>query len=90
MKIKLGRDYLPHLIVGAFNSVLADKALFVGQHIGLMLPCNVSIRKLDNEAIEVAISNPFDTNRAISTPLTEEYEAEISEKLNRVLDNIKI
>ena len=88
MKIKLDKDYLPHLILGACNPVFADKVLSVDHHISLMLPCNVSIRMLDDEAIEVAIVNPLEAMKSIRNPLIEEYAAEVSEKLNRVLDNI--
>ncbi|MFT6134974.1 MAG: hypothetical protein ACJAZM_001468 [Cyclobacteriaceae bacterium] len=88
MKTKLDKDYLPHLILGTCNPVFADKVLSVDQHISLMLPCNVSIRELDKEAIEVAVINPLETMKAIGNPLIEGYAAEVSEKLNRVLNSI--
>jgi uncharacterized protein (DUF302 family) len=88
MKIKLDKDYLPHLILGTCNPVFADKVLSVDPHISLMLPCNVTIRELDNEAIEVAIVNPYEAMKVIDNPIIEEYAAEVSEKLNRVLDKI--
>ena len=60
MKKKLGKDYLPHLILGTCNPVFADKVLSVDQQISLMLPCNVTIRQLENEEVEVAIINPLE------------------------------
>jgi len=88
MKKKLGKDYLPHLILGTCNPVFADKVLSVDQHISLMLPCNVSIRELGNEEIEVAMINPLEAMKAIDNPIIEAYAAEVSEKLNQVLANI--
>lgn len=88
MKKKLDKDYLPHLILGACNPVFADKVLSVDQHISLMLPCNVSIRELGNEAIEVAMINPLEAMKAIGNPTIEAYALEVSEKLNRALENI--
>lgn len=88
MKNKLNKDYLPHLILGACNPVFADKVLSVDQHISLMLPCNVSIRALENEAIEVAMINPLETMKTIDNPVIEEYANEVSGKLNRALKNI--
>lgn len=88
MKTKLDKDYLPHLLLGTCNPVFADKVLSVDQHISLMLPCNVSIRVLDKEAIEVAIINPLEAMKSIGNPLVEEYATEVSDKLNRVLANI--
>ncbi len=88
MKKKLDKDYLPHLILGACNPLFADKVLAVDQHISLMLPCNVTIRQLENEAIEVAIINTLEAMKVIANPAVENYANEINEKLNRVLANI--
>ena len=88
MKKKLDKDYLPHLILGACNPLFADKVLAVDQHISLMLPCNVTIRQLENVAIEVAIINTLEAMKVIANPAVENYANEINEKLNRVLANI--
>jgi uncharacterized protein (DUF302 family) len=88
MKNKLDKDYLPHLILGTCNPVFADKVLSVDQHISLMLPCNVSIRELGNEEVEVAMINPLEAMKVIDNLLVAEYAQEVREKLNRVLENI--
>jgi len=88
MKQKLDKDYLPHLILGACNPVFADKVLSVDQHISLMLPCNVSIRALGNDEVEVAMINPLEVMKAINNPIIEEYAKEVSEKLNNALNGI--
>lgn len=88
MKKKLDKNYLPHLILGACNPVYADKVLTVDQHISLMLPCNVTIRQLENTEVEVAIINPLVAMEGVSNPVIENYAIEINEKLNRVLANI--
>lgn len=88
MKKKLDKNYLPHLILGACNPVYADKVLTVDQHISLMLPCNVTIRQLENKEVEVAIINPLVAMEGVSNPVIENYAIEINEKLNRVLANI--
>ena len=88
MKKKLNKDYLPHLILGACNPVFADKVLSVDQHISLLLPCNLSIRDLGNEMIEVAVIKPLEAMKSIGNPNVKVYAKEVSEKLNRVLENI--
>jgi uncharacterized protein (DUF302 family) len=88
MKKKLDKDYLPHLILGTCNPVFADKVLAIDQHISLMLPCNVTIRQLENEEIEVAIINPLEAMKVIGDPIIENYAHEVNEKLNRVLKSI--
>ena len=88
MKKKLDKDYLPHLILGACNPVFADKVLSVDQHISLMLPCNVTIRQIENNEVEVAIINPLEAMKIIGNSIIENYANEVNEKLNRVLANI--
>jgi len=88
MKKKLDKDYLPHLILGACNPVFADKVLSVDQHISLMLPCNVTIRQVENNDVEVAIINPLEAMKVIGNSIIESYANEVNEKLNRVLANI--
>jgi uncharacterized protein (DUF302 family) len=87
MKEKLNKAYLPHLILGACNPVFADKVLSVDQHISLMLPCNVTIRELENTTIEVAVINPIEAMKSIDNPMIEGYAKEVSEKLNLALKN---
>ncbi len=89
MKKKLDKDYLPHLILGACNPVFADKVLSVDQHISLMLPCNVTIRAISQNEVEVAMINPLEAMQAIGNPEIEGYAKEVSDKLNRALENIK-
>tara|TARA_R110001599_G_scaffold135664_1_gene314010 strand:+ start:2292 stop:2681 length:390 start_codon:yes stop_codon:yes gene_type:complete len=88
MKKKLDKDYLPHLILGACNPVFADKVLSVDQHISMMLPCNVTIREVENGEVEVAIVNPLEAMKAINNPKIEAYANEVNEMLSRVLKNI--
>jgi uncharacterized protein (DUF302 family) len=87
MKKKLDKDYLPHIIWGACNPVFADKVLSVDQHISLMLPCNVTIRELEEGAIEVAVINPLEAMKSIDNPMIEKYAEEVREKLNLALKN---
>ncbi|MFP5470668.1 MAG: DUF302 domain-containing protein [Bacteroidia bacterium] len=88
MKKKLDKDYLPHLILGACNPVYADKVLSVEPTISTMLPCNVTLRQLENGEIEIAIINPLTAMSAVGNSNLEVFAKEVNEKLIKVLNNI--
>lgn len=88
MKKKLDKDYLPHLILGACSPVYADKVLSVDQNISLMLPCNVTIRELENGKVEVAVINPLEAMKIIGNTTIEKYASEVNDKLNKALENV--
>jgi uncharacterized protein (DUF302 family) len=58
MKTKLDVDMQPHLILGACNPQLAHQAIGIDASIGLLLPCNVVVRTLDDAHILVEAMNP--------------------------------
>lgn len=88
MKEKLDRDYKPYLILGACNPVFADKVLQVEPHIGTLLPCNVTIREVQEGNFEVAIMDPAVAMSLVENPMIEDLAGEVREKLERMLSNV--
>ena len=86
MKKKLNKDYLPHVILGACNPVMADKVLQVEPNISTMLPCNVTLRQLENGDIEVSAIDPVAAMSAVDNDKVAPVAQEVSSKLNRVLE----
>lgn len=88
MKKKLDRDYKPYLILGACNPVFADKVLQAEPHIGTLLPCNVTIREVEEGNFEVAIMDPAVAMSMVQNPMIEPLAGEVREKLLRMLSNV--
>ncbi len=63
LKAKLDVDRPAYRILGACNPMLANQALGVDEHIGLLLPCNVIVYETDRgsnvEALKPAIMSQF-------------------------------
>ncbi len=58
MKTKLDVEMPPYLILGACNPPLAHQAIGIDASIGLLLPCNVVIRALDERRTLVEVMDP--------------------------------
>jgi uncharacterized protein (DUF302 family) len=57
LRQKLGIERRPYRILGACNPVLANQALTHDEHIGLLLPCNVTVAESDDGTV-VSVVDP--------------------------------
>ncbi len=89
MKKKLGVDLLPHKILGACNPPLAHRALTVAPEVGLLLPCNVTVRQMEDGVIEVALIDPLVMLGVIVNPALKPIADEAHARLERVAQSLK-
>lgn len=88
MKKKLDKDYLPHIILGACSPVYADKVLSIDPNMSTLLPCNVTLRQLENGNVEVSAVAPLVAMNMVDNPAIEDSAKEINDKLNNVIKSI--
>jgi len=89
MKKKLDKDYRPFLILGACNPGYADQVLSIDPNMSALLPCNVSLRELENGEIEVSAVDPIAAMASLGNPLIEPLAKEVQEKLAHVIDIVQ-
>ncbi|EKB50498.1 DUF302 domain-containing protein [Cecembia lonarensis] len=89
MKKKLDKDYLPFVILGACNPVFADKVLSIDPNMSALLPCNVSLRKLDSGEIEISAIDPIAAMSNLGNPAIEPLATEVRKKLENVVASVQ-
>ncbi len=89
MKKKLGVDFPPYKILGACNPPLAHRALTAAPEVGLLLPCNVTVRQLPDGAIEVALVDPLSMLGVVSAAELKPVADEAAARLKRVKEALE-
>lgn len=84
MKEKLGVDMPAYRILGACNPPLAHKAIQAEPQIGLLLPCNVTLRELGKEQVEVGFLDPQTMVQLTDNPQVTAVADDASARLQRV------
>ena len=82
LKSKIGVDFEPYIILGACNPGLAHQALTAEQEIGLLLPCNVVVRAINDDRSAVSAMDP---QAALGLVDNAAVAAEARERLERAL-----
>ena len=89
LKKKLDVDFPPYKILGACNPPLAHRALIIDPQVGLLLPCNVTVRQIEDGNSEVSLVDPLVMLGVITTPGLREVAEEARDRLWRVATALK-
>lgn len=84
MKAKLDIDRSGYKILGACNPNLAHEAIEAEPDIGLLLPCNVLLREIDNGQVVVGFMDPNAVLQLVDNPKIAEVAPMVREKLQKV------
>ncbi len=88
-KNKLEKDIDSYTILGACHPASAFEAVQSEPHVGLMLPCNVIVRKISEEVTEVAAIDPIASMMAINNPMLVSVALSVQSKLKNVIQSLK-
>jgi uncharacterized protein (DUF302 family) len=86
LKKKLDADVRPYRILGACNPPFAKRALEAEPTIGLLLPCNVTVREDEAGQIHVDFMDPGVMSQMTANPDLAKVAGEVREKLQRVMN----
>jgi len=85
MKAKLDKDMPPYRILGACNPPLAHQAISAEPEIGLLLPCNVVVRAIDDATTRISFMDPEAVLQLVDQPGIELLAADVKARLKRVM-----
>jgi uncharacterized protein (DUF302 family) len=88
LQAKLGKEHLPHLILGACSPAFAHEAVTLEPRISTLLPCNVTLRQLPGGAHEVAVIDPVVAMGMVNEAAVAPLAAAVRDALQRALRNI--
>jgi uncharacterized protein (DUF302 family) len=91
LKAKLGEDMEDYLILGACNPSLAHRAVNVDRQIGLLLPCNVTVRAdiaAGGDTVLVDAMDPQLMVQVSDQPGLKEVADDAAAKLQAAIDSL--
>ena len=87
LKQKLDVDIEPYVILGACNPQLARQGLALEPDLGVLLPCNVVVRR-DEERTVVAAMEPLAAMGLAANPALEPLAAAARERIERAVASL--
>jgi uncharacterized protein (DUF302 family) len=88
LKKKLDVDIPKYEILGACAPRLAHQAILAEADVGLLLPCNVIVREVDEHHTVVAALDPVAQLQLSGNPALEGVAAEVRERLTRAVNRV--
>jgi uncharacterized protein (DUF302 family) len=85
LKAKLGVEIPKYRILGACNPRIAHEALQQEQRLGVLLPCNVIVRQIDEGMVEVASIDPVSSMERTGNPALGKPAAEVKRLLSEAI-----
>jgi uncharacterized protein (DUF302 family) len=84
LRTNLGVDHTPYTISGACNPPLPYRALSAAPEVGLLLPCNVTVRQIGEDLVEVGLVDPMAMLGVVGHPDLVPVAEQARDRLRRV------
>jgi uncharacterized protein (DUF302 family) len=84
LRSKIGVEIEPQVILGACNPGFANRALQAEPSIGLLLPCNVVVRR-DGDMTVIEMINPSMMTTLTANPEVAQVASEVSDRLDAAM-----
>ena len=88
LKNKIDKDIPNYRILGACNPGYAYEAVINEPQVGVMLPCNVIVRQLENNQVEIAAIDPIASMMSIENEKLHGFAQEVKEKLTTAVETV--
>jgi len=88
LKKKIDVSRKPYKILGACNPVIANEVLNIEPDIGLLLPCNVVLRELDDGQINVSIIDPEAMFTLVNNDQVADKVSDVKSRFERIMQEI--
>lgn len=88
LKKKIDVDRKPYKILGACNPMIANEVLNIEPDVGLLLPCNVVLRELDNGQINVSIIDPEAMFTVVNNKQIADKVSDVKSRFERIMQEI--
>ena len=88
LKKKLNADMPAYRILGACNPALAQRAIEAEPSIGLLLPCNVLVRQIEDGQVSVEFMDTDAVLQLVGTPAIAALASEVRQRLERVMQAV--
>lgn len=85
MRVKLGEEFRPYVILGACNAHFAWRALQAEDKIGALLPCNVIVAEQAAGQVEAAAVDPVVAMGVIANPRLAIIAEDVRELLRKAI-----
>lgn len=90
IKEKLGQDFRRHIILGVSNIEFVHNVLQKKGEIIASLPCNIIVRQINTNEVEVIAIHPLDSMKDSKNELLDLFEYVIKLRLAKVIESISI